>query len=376
MPFTPGAGPWLATCHPAVRCRAVGALPDGRVVHEYELRGDLGPDTGRGLRLRALTLGGLVSSLEAPDARGHYADVVLGLPTLEDYVHRNPALGIIVGRYANRIAGARFELDGETHHLVANEGPNCLHGGRDHFGMRLWTARVATPDESEAPTLVLGLASPDGDQGFPGRADIEVRYTVRGAEWTLDYAARTDRPTVINLSHHDYFNLHGAGSILDHELTIPASRFDPVDRAMIPTGESEVAGTPFDFRQPTRIGARIDADHEQLDRGPGYDHHWILDSRADARGLRFAARLLDPASGRSMEMHTTEPGLQFYAGNRLDGSLPGRDGTPLVPRGGLCLETQHAPDSPNRLAGPSTVVRPGEHWRSRTVLRFDAQRVA
>jgi aldose 1-epimerase len=318
-------------------------------------------DNGAGLSLTAINRGGIVTALRVPDRHGHAANVVLGLPALADYDSPHPHLGAIVGRYANRIAHGRFSIDGHAHQLKQNEGDNTLHGGPVGFDRHWWEI---TPHGSHA--LELRLASEDGDQGFPGRLDVSVRYTLTPRnEWRIDYEARCDRPTVVNLSHHDYFNLAGAGSILDHELTIAAQRYCAIDAAMIPQGIADVAGTPFDFRTATPIGARIREPHPQVLRARGYDHNWVL----DGEGLRFAARLADPASGRVMEVLTTEPGLQFYSGNFLDGSLAGRDGA-LRQGDGLCLETQHFPDSPNRPDFPSTLLRPGETWTSTTIYRF------
>jgi len=348
----------------ALQQRVYGHLPDGRPVHEFTM------DNGRGLRLSAITHGGIVTRLEVPDARGESANVVLGLPTLEDYVLRNPHFGVIVGRYGNRIAGATFRLDGERHTLVANDGGNCLHGGPRGFGHLLWRAEV----ESDS-CLRLELDSPAGDQGFPGRLRAVVRYRLDDEMgWAIEYEATTDAPTVVNLTHHDYFNLAGRGSVLGHELQIFGSRYCEVDEALIPTAIATVAGTPFDFREPRVIESRLRQAHPQLQRGKGYDHNWVLDAPFDGR-LHLAARLRDPVSGRSMEVLTTEPAMQFYSGNFLDGSLLGSEGAFYRQGDGLCLETQHHPDSPNRAASPdwpSTVLRPGEVYRSVTLHRFAA----
>lgn len=345
-----------------IQRRVYGQLPDGRPVHEFTM------DNGRGLRLTAITYGGIVTRLEVPDARGVPANVVLGLPTLEDYVLRNPHFGVIVGRYGNRIADAAFRLDGERHALVANDGANCLHGGPRGFGLQLWRAEAESDD-----CLRLELDSPDGDQGFPGRLRAVVRYRlVEDMGWQVEYEAVTDKPTVVNLTHHDYFNLAGHGSALGHELQIAGSRYCEVDVAAIPTGIAPVAGTPFDFRSPAIIEARIRQSHPQLQRGKGYDHNWLLDAPFDGQ-LHLAARLRDPVSGRSMEVLTTEPAVQFYSGNFLDGALVGSDGATYRQGDGLCLETQHNPDSPNHPPSadwPSTVLRPGETYRSWTLHRF------
>lgn len=352
-----------------MQCLDYGRLPDGRGVHEYTL------SNGLGLRLTALTLGGIVTGLWVPDAQGRSDNVVLGFDNLDDYVHRNPSFGIIVGRYGNRIAGGSFELDGQTHALVRNDGPNCLHGGAEGFGHRLWTAEPVEPRAGEAEALRLSYTSPDGEQGFPGELKVAVRYALSATEnaWRIDYEATTDRATVVNLTHHDYFNLAGQGSVLRHRLTIPASRYSEVDEHLIPLRHAGVAGTPFDFRQSTPIVARIRDAHPQLLRAKGYDHNFLLDGAPDADGLRLAAVLEEPHAGRRMEVRTSEPALQFYSGNFLDGSLAGPGGCIYRQGDGLCLETQHNPDSPHHEASadwPSTVLRPGEVWRSTTIHRF------
>ncbi|MFT7722453.1 MAG: aldose epimerase family protein [Roseateles sp.] len=350
--------------------RDYGRLPDGRTVHEYTL------SNGRGLTLTALTLGGIVTGLWVPDAQGRSGNVVLGFDNLDDYVHRNPSFGIIVGRYGNRIAGGRFELDGQAHTLTRNDGPNCLHGGAEGFGHRLWAAEPAEPRPGEAEALRLTLTSPHGDQGFPGELTVDVRYALGAADdsWRIDYTATADRATVVNLTHHDYFNLAGHGSALRHRLTIPASRYSEVDEHLIPLRHAPVAGTPFDFRGATVIAARIRQAHPQLLRARGYDHNWLLDAPPDAQGLRPAATLEDPHSGRRLDILTTEPALQFYSGNFLDGRLAGPGGRVYRQGDGLCLETQHPPDAPHHDASadwPSTVLRPGQARRSTTVHRFD-----
>ncbi len=350
-------------------CIEYGRLPDGRVVHEYTL------SNGLGLALKAITLGGIVTGLWAPDAQGQSGNVVLGFDNLDDYVHRNPSFGIIVGRYGNRIAGASFELDGQTHTLSRNDGPNCLHGGVEGFGHRLWAAAPAQPRAGEAAALVFTLTSPEGDQGFPGTLNVTVRYALSATEnaWRIDYEATTDRATVVNLTHHDYFNLAGQGSVLRHRLTLAASRYSEVDAHLIPLRHAPVEGTPFDFRQSTPIVARIRQAHPQLLRAKGYDHNFLLDGPPDAAGVRFAATLEDPLSGRRMDVLTTEPAVQFYSGNFLDGSLAGPGGRIYRQGDGLCLETQHNPDSPHHEAStdwPSTVLRPGEVRRSTTIHVF------
>jgi aldose 1-epimerase len=311
-----------------------------------------------------------VTRLEVPDRLGRCANVVLNLPTLSDYLHHNPHFGTIVGRYANRIARGRLALDGSEYQLAVNDGLHSLHGGSHGFGAKFWDAEAAQDSHTGDMTLTLRYTSRHGEEGYPGEVACIVRYTVRGAanEWQIDYYAESDRPTVINLSHHDYFNLAGSGSILDHRLLICASRYTPVDAGLIPIGIEAVAGTPFDFRTPVVIGSRIRESHEQLLRARGYDHNWVIDDSDDA--LAFAARLEHTASGRLLEIHTTEPGLQFYSGNFLDGTLAGADGTVWRQSDGLCLETQHYPDSPNRREFPSTALRPGNRYHSCTVHTF------
>lgn len=347
--------------------REYGHLSDGRVVHEITL-------AHGGLTLSLITLGGIVTTLWAPDRDGVAANVVRGFDNLDDYVHRNPFFGVIVGRYANRIALGELVIDGETYALPRNNGSNCLHGGVDSFGTRLW--EIASTRAHDAalggPAVTLRYVSAHGEEGFPGRVQTLVTYSLGGnGTWRVDYEATTDRATVVNLSHHDYFNLAGRGSALDHVLTLPASRYNPVDDSQIPTGIASVEGTPFDFRAPTRIGARLHDAHPQLALGGGYDHHWILDD-AHASAPRLAARLEDPASGRAMELHTTEPGLQFYSGNNLDGTLRGHDSEVYERNCAICLEPQHSPDSPHHADWPSTVLRPGQTYRSCSVYRFTA----
>jgi aldose 1-epimerase len=345
--------------------REYGQLPDGRTVHEITL-------SHGGLTLSLITLGGIVTMLSVPDRAGVPANVVRGFDNLPDYVHRNPYFGIIVGRYANRIALGELVIDGQTHALSRNNGTNCLHGGAEGFGTRLWEVASARAHDPAlgGPAVTLRLVSADGEEGFPGRVEALVTYSLGpDLSWRVDYEATTDRATVVNLSHHDYFNLAGRGSALDHLLTLPAGRFNPVDANLIPTGIADVEGTPFDFRAATRIRARLGDAHAQLALAGGYDHNWILD---DARvgTLRLAARLEDPASGRAMTLHTTEPALQFYSGNFLDGSLVGHGGETYQRGDALCLEPQHSPDSPHHADWPTTLLRPGQTYRSSSVYTF------
>lgn len=352
------------SCTPRVDSAAFGTLADGRAVRAFTL------DNGRGLSLTAIHLGGIVTSLRVPDRHGVAANIVLGFASLADYEARNPHFGTIVGRHANRIDRGSFSLDGEPVRLGINDGLHSLHGGPAGFGKVWWDIEPLPVSEGGDVAIELRLVSPDGDQGYPGELQVVVRYTLtQQDEWRIDYRAHCDRATVVNLSHHDYFNLAGSGSVLDHRLSIAAARYCPVDAGLIPEGIAAVDGTPFDFRTRASIGSRIREGHPQLLRARGYDHNWVLDT-APAHGLRRAARLEDPASGRAMDIETTEPGLQFYSGNFLDGTLQGAAGAIYRQGDGLCLETQHFPDAPNRPDFPSTVLRPGETFASTTVHRF------
>ena len=346
----------------AVRSEAFGKTADGQPVELYTLT------NMNGIEVRAITYGGIITSLKVPDRSGRVDDVVLGFDTLEGYIRDHPYFGAIVGRYANRIAKGRFTLEGRTYTLATNNGPNHLHGGKKGFDKAVWNAAPVPGQSAVAFTRL----SPDGEEGYPGNLTVRVTYTLTDKnELAVDYHATTDKATPVNLSHHSYFNLagDGAGDILRHELTINADRYTPVDAALIPTGAiAPVQGTPFDFRKPTVIGARIDQPNEQLKHGKGYDHNWVLTGRG-AR-LQPAARLSDPASGRTLDIATTEPGMQFYSGNFLDGTLTGKAGHVYKQRAGLCLETQHFPDSPNQPKFPSTILKPGEEYRSKTVFTF------
>ncbi|RKN42338.1 aldose epimerase family protein [Streptomyces hoynatensis] len=343
------------------RSESFGRLPDGTQVQRWTLsRG--------GTRLAVLSYGGIVQSLEVPDRRGRTANVSLGFDALDPYLTATTYFGALIGRYGNRIAGGRFTLDGRDYQLPVNDGPNSLHGGDAGFDKRVWEV---TP--SGRAGLTLRRVSPDGEMGYPGTLDVRVDYTLTAdGDLRLDYTATTDAPTVVNLTNHTYFNLAGEGSggILDHRLEIAASRYTPVDDTLIPTGElAAVSGTPFDFRRAKPVGEDIRRGHPQLHHGQGFDHNFVLDKGITA-GPRHAATLYDPASGRVLEVATTEPGLQFYSGNFLDGSLNGTTGRAYRQSDGLCLETQHFPDSPNRPDFPSTVLRPGQTYRSTTVYAF------
>lgn len=338
-----------------------GALPDGRAVHSLSLVNT------RGTEVKVITYGAIIVSIHLRDDDGSLTDVVLGHDSIDGYLHSSPYFGAVVGRYANRIAGGSFELDGKTWTLQRNDGRNTLHGGFSGFDKALW--KIARFDNRSVELIYV---SPAGDQGFPGEVRPSVTYLLtENDDLEIEYEAVTDSATVINLTQHTYWNLAGAGSgdILGHELTLNADRFTPVDRELIPTGEIRpVINTPFDFTAPRRIGNRIDEADEQLQFGQGYDHNFVLSaSRANEER---AAELRDPESGRFLEIHTTEPGIQLYTGNQLDGSIVGKYGLPYNRYGGLCLETQHFPDSPNQPGFPSTVLLAGERYRSRTVFAF------
>jgi aldose 1-epimerase len=341
-----------------------GALSDGTPVDLYSMRNKAG------IEARVITYGGIIVSLKTAGRNGPFGDIVLGFDSLAGYVHDSPYFGAIVGRYANRIAKGRFTLDGRTYQLPINNPPNSLHGGDRGFDKVVWQA---TPiEQTDGVSLVLSHVSPDGDQGYPGTVHAQVTYTLTDKdELSVEYKATTDKATPINLSQHTYFNLTGNAQrdVLGHVLTLNADRYTPVDSTLIPTGElASVAGTPFDFRMPTPIGARIDEKDEQLRRGRGYDHNLVL-SRSGA-GLAHAAHVLEPSSGRVMDVYTTEPGVQFYSGNFLDGTVHGKQGRVYRFRDGFCLETQHFPDSPNKPQFPSTILRPGEEFSSKTVFVF------
>jgi len=354
-----------------VPSRGFGRLADGREARVFTL------DNGRGLVAEITDLGGIIVRLLVPDRAGHAADVVLGVDSAGEFEAKAAGFNAVIGRYANRIAGGRFNLDGKTYELETNSSsggiPVHIHGGRQGFNRRLWAATPTTRDG--LPAVRLRLTSPDGDQGYPGTLQVEVLYSVTAdGGLRLDYSATTDRPTPLNLTNHAYFNLkgEGEGDILEHELTLHASRYTPVTPALIPTGElAPVAGTPFDFTRPRRIGDRIAESHPQLVLGRGYDHNFVLDQRGAEPGL--AAVVREPASGRILEVLTTEPGVQLFTSNHFAGRLTGKSGRPYPRFAGFCLETQHFPDSPNQPGFPSTILRPGQTFRSTTIFRFSAR---
>jgi aldose 1-epimerase len=343
---------------------AFGSMPDGTAVRLFTLT------NAAGMEVRAITYGVILASIRVPDRQGRFDDVVIGHDNLDGYLTKSRFFGAVVGRYGNRIAGGHVSIDGRTYQLTLNNGPNHLHGGAKGFDKVVWNGEVRS--DSRGPSVVFTHTSPDGHEGYPGTLAARVAYTVTDRnELIIEYSATTDKPTVLNITQHSYFNLAGDGSgdILGHRLTLHADRYTPVDANQIPTGElAPVEGTPLDFRRETSIGERIDADYPQLKMSGGYDHNFVLSRNGS--GLAPAARVVDPKTGRTMDVSTTEPGIQFYSSNKLDGSMVGKGGHVYGSRTGFCLETQHFPDSPNRPNFPSTVLRPGEHYRSTTVFRF------
>ncbi|MEV6796385.1 aldose epimerase family protein [Streptomyces sp. NPDC051320] len=344
-----------------------GTLADGTKVDVWTV-------ANGGTRLQVLSYGGIIHSLEVPDRRGRAANIALGFDNLADYVAKSPYFGGLIGRYGNRIARGKFTLDGVTYQVPVNDGVNSLHGGTKGFDKQMW--HVEPFDRQGDRGLVLSRISPDGEMGYPGTLKVQVTYTLtRRGEWRIDYEATTDRATVVNLTSHTYFNLsgEGSGSIYDHTLQLAAARYTPVDSGLIPTGAlPHVSGTPFDFRRAKAIGRDIREADDQLVYGKGFDHNWALDKGITARP-EHALTLTDPASGRVMKMYTTEPGLQFYSGNQLDGTLAGTSGKLYRQGDALALETQHYPDSPNEPSFPSTVLRPGQTYRTTTVHAFSTR---
>jgi len=348
-----------------------GKTSDGTPVKVFTLT------NSNGMKLRVMNYGAIVLSLEVPDRDGKPGDIVLGYKTLAEYIKETPYFGAVVGRYGNRIAGGKFALDGTAYTLATNNEPGgipcSLHGGLKGFDKVVWDA--VGVEKPGAMGVKFSYRSKDGEEGYPGNLDLTVTYWLTdNNEWQIEYTATTDKATPLNVTQHSYFNLRGEGNgdILGHELTLNASRFTPVTAGLIPTGELRpVAGTPFDFTSPHAIGERINAKDEQMKFGGGYDHNWVLDGTR--RELSPAATVYEPTTGRVMEVFTTEPGIQFYAGNFLDGTLTGKQGKPYVYRSGLALETQHFPDSPNHPDFPSTILRPGEEFKSTTVYRFSVR---
>lgn len=342
----------------------VGTAADGARIERYTLTNT------NGLSVSILNYGGTLTSLTAPDRAGKLGDILLGFDDPMRFLGDHPFFGSLVGRYGNRIAKGKFELDGASYTLATNDGSNHLHGGPGGFHQAIWQAHEVPGDE---PALELRYTSPDGDEGFPGALDVTVVYTLTDDNaLRIDYTATTDKATVVNLTNHAYFNLAGNGNVLGHEVELFASRFIPVDSTLIPTGELRpVEGTAMDLREPTPIGAHIADNEEQINLAGGYDHCWALDNPAGQLGL--AARVHDPSSGRVLETFTTQPGIQFYTANFLDGSLIGKGGTPYLKHGAFCLETQHFPDSPNQPTFPSTVLRPGDTYHETTVYKLSVR---
>lgn len=348
---------------PKVTQISFGKTADGTEVSLYTLK------NSKGMEAAITNYGGIVVSLKTPDKSGQLADIVLGFDSLDGYLKEHPYFGSLVGRYGNRIGGAKFSLAGKEYKLAVNNGPNSLHGGIKGFDKKVWAAQT----DDATNSLILKYSSPDMEEGYPGKLDVQVTYTLTEAnELRINYKATTDKETVVNLTNHSYFNLAGQGNgdILNHSIQIMSEKTTPVDATLIPTGElKEVAGTPFDFTAPHKIGERInDAKDEQIKFGGGYDHNFVVDGQAGS--LRPAARVTEPTSARTMEVLTTEPGIQFYTGNFLDGTLTGKGGKVYQKRYGLCLETQHFPDSPNRPQFPSAALKPGQTYLSTTVYRF------
>jgi aldose 1-epimerase len=344
-----------------------GKTEEGQTVEKYTLR------NAGGVEVDVMTWGATVTRISVPDRQGKMADITLGFDTIDPYLKPHPFFGSIVGRYGNRIAKGRFTLNGVEYKLAINNEPNHLHGGTRGFDRRLWKGQATTVDGN--PAVKLTYVSPDGEEGYPGTLTATVTYSLTPKNaLRIEYHATTDKDTVVNLTNHAYFNLagHGTGDILGHVLMIDADRFTPVDKGLIPTGELRpVDGTPFDFRKPTAIGARINAEDEQIRFGGGYDHNWVLNGEMGK--MQRVVRLTEPTSGRALEVFTTEPGIQFYSGNFLK-DVKGKEGKVYKYRGGLCLETQHFPDSPNKPSFPSTTLKPGQVYRTTTEYVFGTEK--
>jgi aldose 1-epimerase len=350
----------------SISSRAFGSTASGQKVRRYTLTNQ------NGASVSIITYGGIVTSLKVPDCEGKLGDVVLGFKTLSDYEEKSPYFGCLVGRYGNRIAKGKFTLEGQTYRLAINNNGQSLHGGLKGFDKVVWNAAPA--QGKQGPSLKLTYVSKDGEEGYPGNLRVTATYTLTNKnELKLVYRAKTDKVTVVNLTHHSYFNLagQGRGDILGHVVTIHANKFTPVDQLLIPTGKiAPVKGTPFDFRTPTSIGARIDAGDEQLKFAGGYDHNFVADKRPGHLGL--IAKIKEPKSGRVMEVISTEPGVQFYSGNFLNSTLVGKGGKIYGFRTGFCFEPQHFPDSPNRRNFPPTVLKPGEIYKNTIIYKFSA----
>jgi aldose 1-epimerase len=344
-----------------------GTTTDNIPVDKYTLKNE------KGMEISVITYGGIITSWTAPDKNGNYQDIALGYDSLEQYEKSSPFFGALIGRYGNRIAKGKFTLDGTEYQLATNDGQNHLHGGVKGFDKVVWTASESSTDNTAS--LVLTYLSKDMEEGYPGNLQTKVTYTLNNDN-TLEvvYEATTDKKTIVNLTQHSYFNLSGdfSKTILDHEITINADKLVPVDATLIPTGQlTDVSNTPFDFRQAKAIGKDIEANDEQLKRGQGYDHCWVLNNQNE--GMRFAASAYHPESGRLMEVSTDEPGIQLYTGNFLDGTLPSKQGGTYGHRTGFCLETQHYPDSPNQKDFPSVVLNPSENYKTTTTFKFSVK---
>lgn len=352
---------------PSIQSKPYGTTVDGQAVDEYTLT------NSHGVIAKIITYGGIITELHVPDRHGNMANVALGFNNLSDYESKSPYFGCITGRYANRLAGGKFSLDGKSYSVSLNDGPNSLHGGSKGFDKQVWTAKDVSGDDG--PSLQLTYLSPDGEEGYPGNLSVTVIYTLTDAnELRIDYSATTDQTTVVNLTNHSYFNLagEGSGTIHDHVLTLNADAFTPVDATLIPTGEiAPVEGTPFDFRVAKPIGSGQRSSHPQIVIARGYDHNFVLNRPAGDNGsILLAARVVEPISGRVLEVWTKEPGVQFYAGNFLNGSLVGSSGHLYRQSDAFALETQHFPDSPNHPNFPSTRVEPGATYQTTTLYKF------
>jgi aldose 1-epimerase len=346
--------------------QSFGQTKDGTPVNLFTLRNNKGAEVG------ICNYGGLVIFMKVPDRNGHFGDVVLGYDNVADYINATPYFGAMIGRYGNRIAKGKFTLDGVQYKLAINNGPNALHGGLKGFDKVVWEPTILA--SLEGPSLQLRYTSKDGEEGYPGTLTVKAVYTLtEDNALKLEYTATTDKDTVVNLTQHSYFNLAGKDSITNHQVMIPADKFTPVDSTLIPTGELKpVDGTPFDFRTPTAIGARIGQDDEQLKFGGGYDHNWVINKPMGQLGLM--ARVYEPTSGRVLEVFSTEPGLQFYTGNFLDGKLTGKGGWVYQYRNGFCMEPQHYPDSPNQPNFPSVVLKPGQVYHNTIIFKFSVEK--
>ncbi len=357
----------MASEQPSVTKSEFGKMPDSTIVEKYTLK------NSNGMTMDVITYGGIITSWTAPNKEGVYEDIVLGYNNLDQYLKSTPYFGAIIGRYGNRIAKGKFSLDGNEYTLATNDGPNHLHGGIFGFDKVVW--KVSESKTDSTASLTLTYLSKDMEEGYPGNLETTVIYTLNNHnELEVDYQATTDKKTIVNLTQHSYFNLSGDFSkpILDHEIMIDADKFVPVDQTLIPTGElADVANTPFDFRVAKTIGKEIGAEDDQLKKGLGYDHCWVLNHQNE--GMRFAASAYDRQSGRLLDIYTDEPGIQLYTGNFLDGTLPSKQGGTYAYRTGFCLETEHYPDSPNQKDFPSVVLSPGEVYKTKTTFKFSVK---